>query len=161
MRVFPYLILAMILISGSCEKKFPTDGVSTDSKKAVALEKVPETAMVEGKTLVLSSELWRDFMPGVGEMERSLRAAVSISTNDGANLPSGLNFQKLAVINGDSIWMQSITNSDRSDGIRLKANTKGGPEWKPDSKVDVVVEFLHNNKSYKLRQKSVEIRATY
>ncbi len=161
MRILSFLFVAFILTAGSCEKNFPPDGVLTDSKTATALKKVPKTVLIEGKKLELSAELWRDFMPGVGDAEKSLRAAVSISVNGDADLPMNLSFIKLVVIHSDSLWIQSIVNSERSDAIRLKANTQGGPEWKPESKADVVVEFSHMDKLYKLRQEMVEIRATY
>lgn len=161
MRFIAFVFAALVLSAGACDKTPPEDGTRTDAKLAKALESVPESVLIDGKTLMLNAELWRDFMPSVGKEERSLRAAVSISTKEGESLPTDLVFNRMVVLNADSIWVKTIVNSERSDAIRVKANTTGGPEWKPESEVDVVIEFMHMGKAYKLRQNSVQIRATY
>lgn len=161
MRSVFFIFAALLLCAAGCDKTLPEDGVRTDAKLAKTLQDTPQSLLIDGKTLVLHTELWRDFMPSVGKEERSLRAAVSISAQDGESLPSELIFNRMVVVKGDSIWVQTIANSERSDQVRLKANTTGGPEWAPESEVDVVVEFTHKEKAYKLRQNSVKIRATY
>ncbi len=161
MRSVFLIFAALVLCAASCEKTTLADGARTDAKLVKALQDTPQSLVVDGKTLLLSTELWRDFMPSVGKAERSLRAAVSISAQDNESLPSNLIFKRMVVLNGDSVWVQTMVNSERSDDIRLKANTTGGPEWTPDSQVDVVVEFMYQEKDYKLRQNSVQIRATY
>lgn len=161
MRSVFLIFAALVLCAAGCDKTTPEDGARSDAKLAKALQDTPQSLLIDGKTLVLNTELWRDFMPSVGKEERSLRAAVSIAAQDGESLPTGLIFNRMVVLNGDSVWVQTISNSERSDDIRLKANTTGGPEWTPDSEVDVVVEFMHKEKGYKLRQNSVQIRATY
>jgi len=161
MRTVFFILSAFVICGAGCDKTLPEDGVSTDAKLAKAFQKTPQTIVIDGKTLTLSAELWRDFMPSIGKEERSMRAAVSISAEEGMALPRGLSFNRMVVLKGDSIWVQTIANSERSDEIRLKANTTGGPEWQPETEADVVVEFLHDDKSYKLRQNSVQIRATY
>ena len=161
MRSFLFILSALILCSAGCDKTPPEDGIRTDSKLAKALHDTPQSLLIDGKTLVLHTELWRDFMPSVGKEERSLRAAVSISAKDGESLPTDLIYNRMVVLKGDSIWVQTIVNAERSDQVRLKANTTGGPEWAPESEVDVVVEFMHKEKAFKLRQNSVQIRATY
>lgn len=161
MRSILFIFTALVLCAAGCDKTGPEDGIRTDAKLAKALQNTPQSVLIDGKTLVLNSELWRDFMPSVGKEERSLRGAVSISTQDGESLPTDLTYSRMIVLKSDSIWVQTIANSERSDQVRLKANTTGGPEWAPKSEVDVVVEFMHKEKVYKLRQNSVQIRATY
>lgn len=161
MRTVFFILTALIVSSAGCNRNLVKDGISADAKLVRTLKGSPQNLLIEGKTLTLQSELWRDFMPSVGKEERSLRAAVSISAGNDDALPANLSFNRLMVLKGDSIWVQTIGNSERSDNIRLKANTRGGPEWQPETTVDVVVEIKHNDKSYKLRQDSVQIRATY
>lgn len=160
MKLFLGGLILILLTAGSCDKNPPADGVIVDSELTKMLHKAPETIRLEGKELVLNAELWRDFMPGVGATERSLRAAVSISDNSDGEIPNGMEFKRLMVLCNDTVWVQSISNSERSGNLRLKANTKGGPEWAPDSEAMVIAEFTHNEKSFKLRTTGV-IRATY
>lgn len=161
MRSIFFIFAALLLCAAGCDKTAPEDGIRTEAKLVKALQSTPQSIVVDNKTLLLNTELWRDFMPMVGKEERSLRAAVSISAQDGQTLPNDLTFNRMVVLKGDSVWVQTIANSERSDTIRLKANTTGGPEWAPESEVDVVVEFTHEEKAYKLRQNAVQIRATY
>jgi len=160
MRVILGGLILMILTAGSCSKYPPSDGVSVDSELTKRIVKAPESVKIDGKELVLSTELWRDFMPGVGERERSLRAAVSITDKSGGQIPTGMEFKRLYVTQNDTAWVQTISNSERSDKLIIRANTTGGPEWAPDSEATVIAEFNHDDKTYKLRTTGV-IRATY
>ncbi len=160
MRVILAGLILMILTAGSCSKYPPADGVTVDSELTKKIVKAPESVKIDGKELVLSAELWRDFMPGVGESERSLRAAVSIEDKSGSQIPAGMEFKRLYVSKNDTAWVQTISNSERSDTLIIRANTKGGPEWAPESEATVISEFTHNAKTYKLRTTGV-IRATY
>lgn len=161
MRTVFFILASLVLSAASCDKTPVSDGARTDAKLVKALQSTPQSVEVDNKTLALNTELWRDFMPVVGKEERSLRAAVSISAQNDEALPDNLTFKRMVVLKGDSVWVQTIANSDRTDKIRLKANTTGGPEWAPESIADVVVEFTHGEKEYKLRQNAVQIRATY
>lgn len=161
MRTTFFILSVLILSAAGCNNELPEDGIGTDAKLAKTLQEIPESLVIDGKTMTLTAELWRNFMPFIGEEPNSLHALVSVSAEDGSTLPTFLNFTKLVVLKGDSVWVQTIEKSERSTNENIRANTKGGPGWQPESEVDVVVELIHGENLYKLRQKSVKIGATH
>lgn len=153
--------LALLLMSATCERMSPEEGIRLDKTLAAELKKCQETISIDGKELVLSADLWRDFMPSVGAADNALHAAVKVTCSDKIPLPEKLTVTRLMVVKGDSVWVADINNSERSDQQILLAGAKGGPEWKVEDKAEVIIELYDGKQIYSLRKSGVRIKATH
>ena len=149
-------LLAMLMMSAACERIPLDEGIRLDKSLATELKKAQETISIDGKDLLLTANLWRDFMPSIGKPDNSMRAAVKVTCSNKIPLPENLEIVRLMVVKGDSVWVAKIENSDISDQQIIEAGTKGGPEWKVDDKADVVVELNDGNHIYYLRKANVK-----
>lgn len=161
MKIGFIALLALLMMSASCERIPPDEGVRLDKSLAAELKKAQETISIDGKHLLLTANLWRDFMPSVGTSDNSMQAAVKVACSNKIPLPGNLEIIRLMVVNGDSVWVASIESSGRSDQKIIQADVKGGPEWNIGDKTDVVVELGDGNHIYYLRKRNVIIEATY
>lgn len=122
-----------------------TVGTTLPAPTAVGLRAVPSRVEVFGKTLVGETHVWRNMMPGVilvGETpaKRGIIVSITIKTEDGAMVPSGLRAERISVVKGDEVWFTSTVETQR-DEHSFGATVRNGPEWEGDSTVDVVADF--------------------
>jgi len=133
----------------------------TDAKLAKELRAVPETA----NGVTLSAELWRDLMPQIVEdgkkpEPRPLMLVARLLSEDGKDAPN-LEALKVWVVNADDVWSAPLEKGADAGSW----NARGGPEWKPGTKVDVIVEVRNTitkatgerNKSFRVRAADCEI----
>jgi hypothetical protein len=97
---------------------------------------------MDGATLRLSSSLWRDFMHADGDGQ-ALTGVIKVEAADGGPLPEGLSIASVWLTTGDEIWKPDDLEPRGSAGgtSELEVIARGGPEWRPNTLVDVVARI--------------------
>lgn len=155
-----FVLLMVVIALYSCQKDKVKGGVYNPDF-ATELKSSPEQVNINENHLVLSTELWRDFMP-IAEEEGSKMMCLNW-LEDSNNLPlvSSLTLKKQYVINGDEVWGASYEDIHYKNDFTLEGRVGDGPKWGPDIAVDVVCEFENNGTTYRIIAKSQMIGATY
>lgn len=153
--------LSLLVMSAACEQTPPEGGIRQDKPLAAELKMAQENISIDGKHLTLTANLWRDFMPSIGEADNSMHAVVKVACSNRIPIPQTLKLTRLMVVKGDSVWVVNIENSERSDQQLIQAGAKYGPEWSVGEKVDVVVEIYDGIHTYYLRKGEVSVEATH
>jgi hypothetical protein len=137
-----FLISLLITIISSCRKYDLNGDVVADSQ---LLEKLylsaKDTLTIDLQNLILETELYRDFFPGVPDRNTRLFALIFIVNTDSSLISKKFDIKTLYVINKNQIW---ISTPNPQDDIFLPiskvfALSKNGPEWDTGVNVDVVV----------------------
>lgn len=113
----------------------------------------PETTMVNGRTVYLTTYLWRDFMPISPPDGKPLLGVVCITAMDGLVFGNAISSDAVWVVYNQKVWKSWLT--DASNGGRTNQLAKSfsdGPKWGPLVSVDVVVRLKDDKgKVYFLR----------
>ena len=122
------------------------------------LRNAPAQIVLNGKSLSLSTYVWRDFAPGFssGPDGSPLMVALKVATSDKTAFPSGVRMDRAWVLFGEEIWEVSDfrgrvkSSSPNKDGwVKCSASpvceatVREGPKWGPDVLVDVVVRLTN------------------
>lgn len=105
----------------------------------------PLQVSVGSRVMTLEPFVWRDFMPGGNAGGSDLMANCLITAEDGQPYPSGLDADKIWVINGDDVWEGDFTeeagppSQDRL--YQLQKVAYGGPKWEVGTEVEVIVRL--------------------
>ena len=140
-KIFVLFSLLMMTIF-SCKKDDLYGDVVVDSQLHEKLYlNVEDTIKIDNQNLVLQTELYRDFFPGVTKINTRLFAPIYIVNIDSLLISKKFEIKTLYVINKEQIWIS--TPNPVEDNImpiykvfRISTN---GPEWETDIYVDVVV----------------------
>ena len=146
-------ILALLAIAGGCQKK------------QQRLADVPESVVVNGGTLTLEAEAWRNQMPGPGGPGANDTGLFLVVRLRRPNLPldAGVHADSAWVVNGAATWATGLSEQSRdaAAGV-LEANAQGGPRWEPKTRVDVVVEVTDRiGQRTRVAKRGVEITAAF
>lgn len=155
------ITLALTLGLTSCKKdEQDKSNVSTDSKFAAELRSSATKIAIGNNNLILTTYLWRDFMP-VAQKDGSVLSCVSKLT-DIYNTPiSGtIILKKQYVINGDEIWTSDYNKIVHDIDYILEGTVTSGPKWGPDIEVQVVCEFENSGVVYRVLANSQWINRT-
>ena len=145
------ILLAVVIVacSTSCRKdKLEGDVVDNAELAAQLVSDASDTLIVDNQKLVLETELYRDFFPGVPSSTRSnLQALVWVVNTDSTLITGRFSIVKLHVINKSEIWISEpeVRNDDNSHDYTYYAVSVNGPKWDTGITVDVVVEILDLN----------------
>ncbi|MGA9116968.1 MAG: hypothetical protein WB626_09360 [Bacteroidota bacterium] len=123
----------------------PGDRIPIPDIAVADLLAVPETTQVDGRKLVLSTYLWRDFMPVSPPDGRPLAAILHVDATDSLRLPAGLDADALWIVWTDRVWKSYCAGPTQGDPARpygLQRSASGGPRWGPHVSVDVIVRIL-------------------
>lgn len=104
----------------------------------------PEVLTVGGKDIVLTTSMWRDFMPVAPPDGRALIAIFYISTADSSAFPEGMTSDAAFVIYGDEVWATYYTGEHQEYDqrpYRIVEVARDGPKWGPNVHVDAVVRL--------------------
>ncbi|HYM81806.1 MAG TPA: hypothetical protein VEY91_10425, partial [Candidatus Limnocylindria bacterium] len=114
------------------------------SRPLSQLRSAPTTVTVGARTLALSAELWRDFMPISPPDGKPMIATLRIATEDGTGLPPGLKADSTWVLHGEHVWETlAVEQEPRAAGAsRIEILAREGPKWGPEIQVDVVVRIV-------------------
>lgn len=104
----------------------------------------PDTVVVEGRTLTLSTSIWRDFMPISPPDGKPLIAAAYIDAVDTTRLPSSITSDAIWIAYDGQVWNSHFTNETppQQRPNRLEKIARNGPKWGPGVYVDVVVRVF-------------------
>lgn len=112
------------------------------------LEASPDTLNIGGKKLILTTYMWRDFMPVSPPDGKPLIAIFTILTADSTDLPSGLEADAAWVICEGEIWSTWIDEEapppENGDPFQLIRVARDGPRFGPDVFVTAVVRLTDN-----------------
>ncbi len=107
-----------------------------------ALLAAPEQVEIAGRTYILETYLWRDFMPASPPDGKPLIASIHIVPQDSGVFPPSLDANRLWVIKGKEVWETSFSNEEIfQDAHQLGKVARNGPKWGPGIAVDVVVRL--------------------
>jgi hypothetical protein len=125
---------------------------------------IPETLIVQNRTLTLSTNLWRDLMPSTDGDHSHLIALVYVETTESTQLPGGVTADAVWIVSGKEVWKSFFSDEprppDERKPYRLSAIARGGPRW--DGYVDVIVRvFDGQGKAYLLRAAQQSIARVY
>ena len=156
------LLVTLTLIVGlsSCKKDNTEVIQKTDAKFANELRSSPETIIIGSNYLILSTYMWRDFMPIAEENGSKLFCNVKLKNVESSAILKSIKLKKLYVVKGDEIWTTSYSEITNSIDSVWEGLAKGGPKWGPDIEVDVVCEFENAGAVYKILAKSQWINKT-
>ena len=154
------ITLATIVILSSCKKDDKEDSIKPDSKFAQELRSSPETLIIGSNYLMLTTYLWRDFMPIAEEDGSKLFCNSNLTDVDQVAISNSITLSKLYVIHGDEIWKTNFSKVNKNLAYIFEGIASGGPKWGPDIEVDVVCEFENAGKVYRILAKSQWINKT-
>lgn len=121
----------------------PESGSSVPFVSLEQLAAAPIAVSIEQHSIRLSTYLYRDFMPISPPDGKPMIAVAKIASADSSPLPSGLDADRIWLINGDQVWQGTFSSEARpSDPALLEKVLRNGPMWSPGSKVDVVVRII-------------------
>lgn len=176
MNVILSLMLAILTASPFTPlRAFAAQTKQDSSVSSKDLRNAPTMIVVGNRTLRLSAELWRDFMPGPARPDGSpLNVGVRITSDDKQPLPTGLRIHRIWVLNGEEIWDISNLRGQKSGLVQEKDqwvgcgvtslcqfSVSGGPRWEPGIYVDVVVRLSDSEgKEHLLRAPNQRVIAT-
>jgi hypothetical protein len=94
--------------------------------------------------MVLSTTLWRDFMPISPPDGKPLIAVAYITATDTARFPSTVSADAIWIINGQQVWASwlALEPFPPVQPNRIERVARNGPKWGPNIYVDVVVRLL-------------------
>jgi hypothetical protein len=139
------------------------------------LRNSPTEVMLDGRSVSLTTYVWRNLMPGSWSIEGSpLMGTFQITTADKQPLPSGIRVDRAWFVFGDQSWEVTNFRDHRPGQEREKdgwincpqlpaceVTARGGPRWGPGVIIDVVVRFTdRDGKSYFLQAPHQPVRAT-
>ncbi len=105
----------------------------------------PESIDLGGRTLVLETYLWRDFMPPMNAGGSDLMAVVFITAADLQPFPEDIDADKLWLINGGEVWETKFGGENRprdeAHPHQLEKYVSGGPSWPTGIEVEAVVRI--------------------
>ncbi|HKO45847.1 MAG TPA: hypothetical protein VJU84_21400 [Pyrinomonadaceae bacterium] len=117
------------------------------------LRKAPSKVVLDGRSLTLSADLWRDFLPGIssGPDGRPMMAVFKVATSDKKPFPTGVRIERVWVLFGEQVWDPGEFDKDPSHGKDswtcpdtpvCEVSARNGPKWGPNIYVDVVVRLV-------------------
>jgi hypothetical protein len=103
-----------------------------------------DTITVDGRSLTLSTYMWRDFMPISPPDGKPLIGIAYIDGIDTASLPSTITADAIWIVHDGQVWKGFFTNetSTPQKPNRLEKVVRNGPKWGPGVYVDVIVRLL-------------------
>ena len=146
---------------GECsgiESEYP---VVSDRNLANQLKSSPENVVINGNRYTLYTYLWRDFMPS-SEPNTGLMCVVNIKRPDsGSILHNTTSLSKIYVVYNHQIWISDDFDTHLFRDDNWEVVIRNGPKWDTNIVVDVICEFNHAGKSYRLISKSQKINVTH
>ena len=146
------LVLAVVGLAGCIDEGIPVPPDIPIERLLTA----PDTISVRGRSLALSTVIWRDFMPVSPPDGQPLVALVYVSAADPAPLPPSLSADALWIVHENQVWKSWLTNEESPDHPpnRIAYVARNGPRWGPGGSVDVIVRILDGGRAMQLLRAS-------
>jgi hypothetical protein len=157
MRILGTLVISLLLLGCSQQPTAP-DSMTPD------LAAAPSTVVIGGKTLTLSTSLWRDFMPISPPDGKPLGGVLTIRTSDGSAVSADVRADSVWVVFGADMW-PAVPREERSrteTAPGYEVIVREGPKWGPDVEVDVIVRLrTADGATYLLSARNQRISGTF
>ncbi|MDB4881438.1 MAG: S-layer protein [Gemmatimonadetes bacterium] len=133
----------MLLAACSAEQTGPLVE-STAESLAVEVRTAPTAQSIAGQSVLLETQLWRDFQPVAPPDGQPLIVVARVRTSDGSALAPGLRADSVWVMFGEKAWStRAVQEQPRaSTASYLEVVARDGPKWGPGVSVDVVVRVM-------------------
>lgn len=150
----------LVLVVAGCAGSSPTAPSDVTRSQLIS---APPRIVADGKTLTLTSSLWRDFMPISPPDGKPLVAVLTIATADGSPVPATVTADTSWVIHSSDVWSAAVEQRPRAETApAYEVIARNGPKWGPDVTVDVVVRLVDSTgRSFLLRAPGQTIGATF
>lgn len=119
----------------------------------------PTAVTINGSMLTLDAYVWRDFMPPTDSNGDPMRSTVTLNLISGPEILNDIHLVRQYVINGDEVWAADLYDLSINSSS-YSGTSSNGPKWGPDIEVDVVLEFTHESKTYKVLAEDIIIDKT-
>ncbi len=157
MQRLAVLLASLLAVSSGCGSS------PTAPSSPATLRSAPTSVAVADKTLILTTSLWRDFMPISPPDGKPLAVVAQVRTSDGSPIPASIKALKLSVVMARSVWSATVveerSRAETSPIYELVA--RDGPKWGPGVSVDVVVELQDGASRHLLRAADQPMKGTY
>ena len=155
-------IITLFLIIGlfSCKKENVDTKFKTDPELASELKSLPENIRIGSNTFLLTSYLWRDFMPPAEENGSPLTCVNSLIEKDSLSITTTIELKKQYIVKGNDIWTADYSEIRNPENFIIEGVVREGPKWGPNISVDVICEFVSAGNTYRILAKSQEIYKT-
>ena len=155
-------IVSLIIFIGllSCKKEKIDGKIKTNAEFASDLKSSPENIVIGNNTFVLTTYLWRDFMPIAEENGSPMICINSLTEKDSLTITDSIELKKQYVVNGDEIWTADYSEIKKPSDFIIEGVVREGPKWGPNINVDVVCEFEISGTTYRILAKSQKINKT-
>jgi len=161
MRCLSLSVACTFFLLSGCGGRGPT---TPGAVSASDLTTAPTKIVLAGKTLILGTSLWRDFMPIAPPDGKPLVALLQVKTGDGSSVPATVSADTVWVIHGAQIW-SGLLQEERSRAETMplyEVVAREGPKWDPGITVDVVVRLRDaSGRAFLLRATDQVIRGTF
>lgn len=144
----------------SCEKDKIEGKTKNDTEFAQELRESPETISIGNNTLVLTTYLWRDFMPISEENGSKMMCINKLTEVNNVPILSTIELKKQYVIKGNEVWTAEYNEIKNSTDFILEGIVRDGPKWGPNIEVDVVCEFENSGTTHRILARSQLINRT-
>jgi hypothetical protein len=154
------VITILTLAVAGCGGSSPTSPSDVTRSQLAA---APTRIVADGKTLTLTTSLWRDFMPISPPDGRPLAAVLTIAAEDGSPVPATVTADTSWVIHSSEVWTAAVEQRPRAETApAYEVIARNGPKWGPDVSVDVVVRLIDSSgRAFLLRAPAQPIGATF
>ena len=142
MKKLVVLTLLTLSITLGCAKEDPVSPPMRGSIVEPTDELITApTSLVIEKTLTLTADIWRDFMPSTMPGGKRMIAVFHVVTADSSEFPRGVTADSAWVIFGDKAWWTPVSEERprAPDSATLEVVAREGPKWGPDVLVDAVL----------------------
>jgi len=153
-------VLIVLLVLNSCKKDQNDGSTQTNMALADSLRLSASTIRIGDDSLFLTTYVWRDFMPPIGNDGSGLYCSNQLNYKDDLPIPLGLKLKTQYVINENKIWGNQHPDIYNEQAL-LRGVISNGPKWGPDILVDVVCEFEIDRHTYRIIASQQKIKATY
>ena len=134
-----YFLIASVI---SCSKDNLNGDVGINSQLIERLYMdSKDTVIIDNQNLVLETDLYRDFFPGVQKKNTRLFASISVANSDSSLITDKFEIKTLYVIYMDQIWISDPKSQDDqyTPIYKVSGISINGPGWETGIYVDVVL----------------------
>ncbi len=113
--------------------------------------------------LALSSRLWINLMPTIGEESKpALISSVKLTDKNGKTLPKSLQLKKLYLMQEDKIEESTFFEIKQEESYEIEGISRNNePTFDFDTSVTIVCEFIYKGKNYRIAAKEQKIEKVY
>lgn len=160
MRNLILITLTLVLGLNSCQKEKIEGRIINDPEFAKELRSSSESITIGNNNLILTTCLWRDFMPSTEENGSKMICINKLMEVDSIPILTTINLKKQYVIKGNEIWAADYHEIKKNFDFIIEGVVVDGPKWGPNIEVDVVCEFDNAGTTHRILAKSQLINRT-